>query len=101
MEYVVTVRGILKEKDENASKKLHDATAAQARVLGKKLGNIGHRPYLNLENPREFFDVDVWDDNLDGLKKFFSDPSMAKVMGELFESRPEITVYSDKGWLRW
>jgi hypothetical protein len=101
MGYIVTVRAALKGNNENASKKLHDDTAAQARVLGKSLGNVSHHPYLSLENPREFFDVDVWDDNLDGLKKFFSDPSMAKVMGELFESRPDINIYADNGWLRW
>lgn len=101
MSYIVTVRGKLKGKDEKASKQLHDATAAQARVIGKSLGNISHHPYLNPENPKEFFDVDVWDNNLEGLKKFFSDPGMAKVMGDLFEERPEINVYTDKGWLRW
>ena len=49
----------------------------------------------------EFFDVDVWNDDLAGLKKFFSDPGMAKVFGELFEGMPEIKVFTDKGWYRW
>ncbi len=101
MSYIVTVHGMLKGNDEQASKKAHDATAAQARVLGKSAGNLGHQPYLNPDNPREFFDVDVWNDDLDGLNKFFSDPGMAKVMGELFEGMPEIRVWTDKGWLRW
>ncbi len=101
MSYIVTVHGTLKGSDEQASKKMHDSTAAEARKLGKPLGNIAHQPYLNPENPREFFDVDVWDDNLDGLKKFFGDPGFAKVMSELFEGMPEIRVWTDKGWLRW
>ena len=101
MSYIVTVHGMLKGNDEQASKKLHDATAGQARPIGKSLGNVAHQPYLNPENPREFFDVDVWDNNLEGLKKFFSDPGMAKVMGELFEAPPEIKIYADKGWARW
>ena len=101
MSYIVTVSGILKGNDEKASKKLHDATAAQAQALGKSLGNVSHHAYLNAENPRQFFDVDVWDDNIDGLKKFFSNPDMAKVMGELFEGPPEIHIYIDKDWYRW
>ncbi len=100
MSYIVTVHGMLKGNDEQASKKVHDATAAQAKVLGKSMGNVAHQPYLNPDNPREFFDVDVWNDDLAGLKKF-NDPGMAKVMGELFEGMPEIKVWTDKGWLRW
>jgi hypothetical protein len=101
MSYVVTVHGMLKGNDEQASKKMHDATAAQAQPLGKAAGNQHHWPYINPENPREFFDVDLWNDDLAGLKKFFSDPAMAKVFGELFEGTPEINVYTDKGWYRW
>ncbi len=100
MSYIVTVHGMLKGKNEKASKELHDATAAQAKILGKSLGNVSHHAYLNPENPKEFFDVDQWDDNLEGLKKF-SDPGMAKVMGELFEAPPEIHIYADKDWLHW
>ncbi len=74
--------GLLKGNDENASKKIHDMTAAQAEPLGKTFGNQHHQPYLNPENPREFFDVDVWNDDLEGLKKFFSDPNMAQVMSQ-------------------
>ncbi len=101
MSYIVTVHGMLKGNDPEASKKMHDATAAQAKILGAANGNQHHQPYLNPENPREFFDVDVWNEDLAGLKKFFSDPGMAKVMGELFEGMPEIRVWTDKGWLRW
>jgi len=101
MSFIVTVHGMLKGNDENASKKMHDATAAQARELGKSFGNQHHSPYLNPENPREFFDVDVWNDDLAGLKEFFSDPGMAQVMGQLFDGMPEIKVWSDKGWLKW
>ncbi len=101
MSYIVTVHGMLKGNDEQASKKVHDATAAQAKVLGRQMGNLAHQPYLNPDNPREFFDVDIWNEDLEGLKKFFGDPGMAKVMGELFEGMPEIRVWTDKGWLRW
>ncbi len=101
MGYIVTVRGILKGTDEQASKQAHDATAAQAQAVGKSFGNLHHQPYLSVDNPREFFDVDVWNDDLEGLRKFFGDPGMAKVLGELFDGMPEIRVYTDKGWLRW
>ncbi len=100
MQYIATVRGTLKGTDEAASKKLHDATAAQAQPLGKSLGNVSHQPYLNPENPREFFDIDVWD-SLEGLQKFFSDPNMGKIMADLFEGQPEVKVWTDKGWYKW
>ena len=92
---------MLKGNDENASKKMHDATAAQAQPLGKSFGNQHHQPYLSADNPREFFDVDVWNDDLEGLKKFFSDPKMGEVMAQLFEAPPEIRIWTDKGWHRW
>ncbi len=101
MSYIVTVHGMLKAADEQAAKKVHDATAAQAKAAGQALGNLHHQPYLNPDNPREFFDVDVWNDDLEGLQKFFGDPGLAKAMGELFEAMPEIRIYTDKGWLRW
>jgi quinol monooxygenase YgiN len=101
MGFIVTVRGTLKSADEQAARKAHDSAAGQVRTLGKTLGNLHHQPYLNPENPREFFDVDVWNDDQAGLKKFFSDPGMAKAMGELFEGMPEIKVFEDKGWLSW
>ncbi len=100
MQYIVTVRGTLKGSDENASKKLHDETSKVAETISKPLGNISHHPYLNTQNPREFFDIDVWE-SLEGIQKFFGDPKMGEVMSQLFEGRPEVTVYADKGWHRW
>ena len=101
MSYIMTVRGTLKGNDENASKKLHDTLAAQAKPLGASFGNVHHSPYLNPENPREFFDVDVWNDDLAGLKKFLADPNMAQVFGQMFEGMPEVKIYADKGWVKW
>ena len=101
MAYMLTVHGMLKGNDENASKKVHDAMAAQARELGKSLGNQHHQPYLNPENSREFFDVDFWNDDLAGLKKFISDPNMAQVFSQLFDGMPEVKVWTEKGWLKW
>ena len=101
MSYIVTVHGMLKTDDEQASKKIHDATAAQARVLGRSMGNVAHQPYLNPDNPREFFDVDVWNDDLEGLKKFFGDPNFAQVLSQLFEAPPEVRVWTDQGWYRY
>lgn len=101
MSYIVTVHGALKSADEQTAKKVHDLTAAQARPVGGSMGNVHHQPYLNPENTREFFDIDVWNEDLAGLKKFFSDPGLGKAMSELFEGMPEIKVFEDRGWLRW
>ena len=99
MSYIVTVHGTLKA-DPKELQAIHDAGAKVAEPIAKSMGNISHHPYLNPQNPREFFDVDVWE-SLEGLQKFFADPSMAAEFGKLFEARPEITIYEDKGWHRW
>jgi quinol monooxygenase YgiN len=98
MKVIATVRGKL--KDVKDIQRLHDETARQAQPIGKSLGNISHHPYLNAQNPREFFDVDVWE-NKEGMEQFFNDPKMGEVFGTLFEERPEINFYTDAGWYRW
>lgn len=99
MKYIVSVHGTLKA-DPQELKKIHDSDAAEAEPIAKALGNVSHNPYLNPQNPREFFDIDVWD-NMEGLQKFFNDPVMGEKFAKLFESRPEVSIYEDKGWYHW
>lgn len=98
MKYVVVVQGTL--KDPANAQAAHDAGAAAARPAGKALGNISHHPYINPKNPKEFFDVDEWD-GMEGIDKFFNDPVMGAEFAKLFEARPTISVYEDRGWYRW
>ncbi len=98
MRYIVTVRGML--KDAANAQKVHDATVAQVSPLGRSMGSTSHQPYLNTQNPKEFFAVDVWD-NLEGIQKLYSDPNLATEFGKLFEGQPDVTVWADSGWLQY
>ncbi len=97
MKYIVTVRGMLKGTPEEA-KALHDGIITQTSPMSKAMGNVGHHPHLNIQNGKEFFSVDEWD-NLENLQKLYSDPALAAEFGKLFEGMPDIAVWSEAGWL--
>jgi hypothetical protein len=98
MKYIVTVRGTLKG-DAMQSQKVHDETVAKVSPLGKSIGSISHQAYLNTQNGKEFFAIDVWD-NLEGIQKLYSDPNLALEFGKLFEGMPEVTVWGESGWMQ-
>ncbi len=97
MKYIVTVRGILKGSPDQA-KNLHNEIVAKSSTLSKPMGNTGHHPYLSIQNGKEFLSIDEWN-NLENLQKLYSDPSLAAEFGKLFEGMPDITIWSDQGWL--
>ena len=98
MKYIVTVRGILKG-DANQAKAVHDETVAKVSPMGRSMGNTSHQAYLNIQNGKEFLAIDVWD-NLESIQKLYSDPNLAAEFGKLFEGQPEVTIWSDSGWLQ-
>ncbi len=98
MKYVVTIRGILKDTDEEQAHMAHDATVQRVTQIGKPLGHIGHQTQLNMKNRREFLAIDTWD-NWDGLQKFLSDPANPGEIVQLFEGEPDITIWVTSGWL--
>ncbi len=98
MKYIVTVRGMLKG-DENQAQEAHNAIVKKVSPMGKSMGNTGHQPYINTQNPKEFFSVDVWD-NLEGIQKLYSDPKLGEEFGTLFEGMPAISIWKDSGWFQ-
>lgn len=76
MNYVVIVRGKLRDSDEKQSWKTHDATVEMIGPSGRSKGNISHRAYLNPRNRRETLAIDIWD-NLEGPQKMLQDPNLA------------------------
>lgn len=98
MRYIVTVRGILKGTNEQAHQ-AHDATVAKISPTGRQMGNTSHQTYLNVQNNREFFAVDVWD-NLEAIQKLYSDPNLAVEFGKMFEGEPQVTIWADAGWMQ-
>ncbi len=97
MKYIVTVRGMLKGSPEQA-KQMHNEIVAKTSSLTKSMGNTGHRPCLNVQNGKEFFSIDEWD-NLENIQKLYSDPNLAAEFGKLFEGMPDIAIWSEAGWL--
>lgn len=96
MQFVVTVRGML--KDPMNAQKVHDATVAAISPLGRAQGNTGHMTFLNAQNPKEFFAMDVWT-NMEAIQKLYSDPNLAAEFGKLFEGRPDVTIWTNTGWM--
>jgi hypothetical protein len=99
MKYIVTVRGMLKGTPEQA-KLLHNEIVAKTSSFSKSMGNIAHHPHLNVQNGKEFFSIDTWD-NLENIQKLYSDPNLAAEFGKLFEGMPDIAIWSDAGWLEY
>ncbi len=98
MRYIVTVRGNLKGSNEQA-RKAHDEIVSKISPMGKQMGNTSHQTYLNVENNNEFFAVDVWN-NLESIQKLYSDPNLAAEFAKMFSNQPQVTVWSDAGWLQ-
>ncbi len=98
MRYIVTVRGNLKGSNEQAQK-AHDAIVSKISPIGRPMGNTSHQTYLNVQNSNEFFAVDFWD-NMEAIQKLYSDPNLAAEFATMFVSQPEVTIWSDAGWLQ-
>ena len=95
MKYIVTVRGMLKGTPEQA-KLLHNEIVAKTSSISKSMGNVAHHPHLNVQNGKEFFSIDTWD-NLENIQKLYSDPNLAAEFGKLFEGMPDIAIWSEAG----
>ena len=99
MKYIVTVRGMLKGTPEQA-KLLHNEIVAKTSSISKSMGNIAHHPHLNVQNGKEFFSIDTWD-NLENIQKLYSDPNLAAEFGKLFEGMTDIAIWSEGGWFEY
>jgi hypothetical protein len=96
MKYIVTVRGMLKDRSQDAQK-VHDEIVMKVSPMGRAMGNTSHQAYLNIQNGNEFFAIDVWD-NLESIQKLYSDPNLAAEFARMFQGQPEVTVWSESGW---
>jgi len=97
MKYITVVRGQLKSASQQEAQAIHDAILEQLPAVGRPLGAIGHMPYLNPQNPKEFLAIDTWS-NLEGLQKFMSDPKVGEAFGNLFDGTPDVTIWGESGW---
>lgn len=98
MKYITVVRARLKAANPQEAQAAHDATVAKLRAATGSLGAIGHQPYLNPQDPAQFQAVDTWG-SLEGIQQFMNNPAVAEEFGQLFDGRPEVTVWAEaSGW---
>ena len=96
--YITVVRGQLKKADSLEENQVaHNAIKAPLEALGKSLSPLGHRAYLNAENPKEFLGIDTWT-TLEGPQRLFSDPRLAAEFERLFEQMPQVSYWRASGW---
>ena len=98
MKYVVVVRGKLKGSATLVGK-VHDEIVSKVSPMGKSMGNISHQAYLNVQDGGDFLAIDFWD-NMEGIQKLYSDPNLATEFARMFAGQPEVTIWSDSGWVQ-
>lgn len=98
MKYIVVVRGKLLGSADEAGK-AHDEIVAKVSPLGKSLGNTSHQAYLNVQDGSDFLAIDFWD-NMEGIQQLYSDPNLAAEFARMFAGQPEVTIWSEAGWMQ-
>jgi hypothetical protein len=96
MKYIVTVRGKLKAEPAQIQA-VHDDIVRKISPQGRSMGNTSHQTFLNPQDMKDFFAVDVWD-NLEAIQKLYSDPNLGVEFGRMFDGQPEVTVWANTGW---
>jgi quinol monooxygenase YgiN len=99
MSVTVIVRAKLKS-DRNSVRKLHDEVTAATKEMARGAGDVSHQTFLNPNDPRDFLGIDVWKSS-EAFQKFSSDPKIQQFFGQMFEGRPDVTVWEDSGWNKW
>lgn len=98
MKYIVVVRGKLKGSVAEAGS-AHNDIVSKVSPMGKSMGNTSHQAYLNVQNGDEFLALDFWD-NMEGIQKLYSDPNLATEFARMFDGQPEVSIWSDSGWMQ-
>lgn len=98
--YFVVVRGTLAEDDLEAARQAHDGLAAAGEGAATGLGDVAHIVWLGVEDPHQFFAVDVWTSD-DAIEAFYSDPAFVAGFSALFAEPPTIGVYGSTDWHQW
>lgn len=95
----VTVRARLKN-DPASARELHDQVTSATREMAIAAGDISHRVFLNPADPRDFLGIDEWK-SAEAVMAFSGDPRIQEFFGNLFEGRPEVTLWVPSGWNEW
>jgi hypothetical protein len=96
----VVVRGHLLADDLVEAQTLHDQLASGGEGIAMPLGDVAHVVWLGVEDPHEFFAVDVWTSN-DAIEAFYSNPDFQAGFAMLFSGPPSVGVYGSTDWAQW
>jgi heme-degrading monooxygenase HmoA len=95
----VVVRGRLAEAPDDAQE-LHDQLAGGGEEAATMLGDVAHVVWLGVEDPQEYFAVDVWTSG-DAIEMFYANEDLQAGFGMLFEAPPVLAVYRSTEWHQW
>jgi len=98
MPFYTTVRGRLKDADQDAAREAHNAIVERLRARNAELGGVGHRAFANVQDPQEFLAMDTWE-SIEGLQQAMGDPDTQREIGSLFDGQPDVAIWSPReGW---
>jgi quinol monooxygenase YgiN len=98
--WFVTVEGRLAKDTVEANQEAHDAVANGFEAVANAAGDIAHLPHLAVDDPRAFFNIDVWGSE-QGMLQTFADPNFQSVFLALFEGPPTVHIYHSTSWYQW
>jgi quinol monooxygenase YgiN len=98
--WFVTVEGRLARETVDANQDAHDAVAKGNEALANAAGDIAHLPHLGVDDPRAFFNIDVWASE-QGMLQTFGDPNFQAQFLALFEGPPTVHIYHSTSWHQW
>lgn len=94
----VVVRGRLASAAPVPARRMHDEVVARTRRAAKSVGVVSHALLVSAVDAREVMAIDTVTDQ-GQLEEFLLGPGFLSEMALLFCAPPEVTVWTDPGWL--
>jgi quinol monooxygenase YgiN len=86
--------------DPAAARQLHDQVTSMTREQAVAAGDLSHRTFLSATDARDFLGIDEWR-SADAFQAFAGDPRIGEFFGQLFDGRPDVTIWTASGWNAW
>jgi hypothetical protein len=98
--WYVIVEGRLAQGGAEANREAHDAVAGGFEAQASAAGDVAHLPHLAVDDPRAFFNIDVWASE-QGMLQAFTEPAFQAAFLALFEGPPTVRIYRSTDWHQW
>jgi hypothetical protein len=96
----VTVEARLARDTLEGNRDAHDVVAEGNEALAAAAGDVAHLPHLAVDDPRAFFNIDVWASE-QGMLQTFGNPDFQAQFLSLFEGPPTVRIYRSTDWHQW